>query len=81
MLMVRLFYLFGNWRLPLILGASLGFGWCLAVWPWLRDRPEQMPRVNPAELALIEAGRAERKRASHHRAPWSAILRTRTERR
>ena len=58
MLMVWLFHRLGDWRSPLVLGAGLGVVWCLAVWPWLRNRPEQMPRVNAAELALIAAGRA-----------------------
>jgi sugar phosphate permease len=82
MLMVWLFHRLGNWRSPLVLGAGLGVLWCLAVWPWLRDRPEQMPRVNAAELALIAAGRAAgragagRPEASHRGAPWGAMLRS-----
>jgi len=31
----------------------LGVLWCLFFWWWFRDRPEEHPRVNPAELALI----------------------------
>jgi len=76
MLMVWLFHRLGDWRSPLVLGAGLGVVWCLAVWPWLRDRPEQMPRVNPAELAIITAGRAGRKPSGSDRAPWKAILRS-----
>ena len=56
MVMVWLFHRLGNWRSPLVLGAGLGVIWCLAVWPWLRNRPEQMPRVNAAERALIACG-------------------------
>ncbi|WP_435010272.1 MFS transporter [Tundrisphaera lichenicola] len=74
LLMVWLFHQMGNWRLPLVLGAGLGLVWCLAVWPWLRNRPEQMSRVNEAELALIAAGRAARKPDSHHDVPWRVML-------
>ena len=76
MLMVWLFHRLGNWRLPLVLGASLGGVWCLAVWPWLRNKPEQMTGVNAAELSLIARGRTERLQISHHRAPWGAMLRS-----
>ena len=76
MLMVWLFYQLGNWRSPLILGASLGLIWCLLAWPWLRNRPEEMPQVNAAELKLITSGRAERKSAVSDRAPWKAMLRS-----
>ena len=69
MVMVWLYHRLGNWRSPLVLGAGLGVLWCLAVWPWLRNRPEQMPRVNAAERALIAAGRAARKPARASRRP------------
>lgn len=75
-LMVRLFQRFGDWRTPLVLGASLGLVWCAAVWPWLRSRPEQAPRVNAAELARIASGRPAKPAASHGRAPWAAMLRS-----
>ena len=68
MLMVWLFQRLGDWRSPLVLGAGLGVLWCLAVWPWLRDRPEEMPRVNAAELALIPSGRI-RQPPTSNRAP------------
>lgn len=74
MVMVWLYHRLGNWRSPLVLGAGLGVLWCLGVWPWLRNRPEQMVRVNAAERSLIAAGRSARKPASAHAAPWGAIL-------
>ncbi len=73
-LMVWLFHRLGNWRLPLVLGAGLGGVWCLAVWPWLRNRPEQMHRVNAEERSLIAGGRVPTKPTSHPRAPWGAML-------
>ena len=51
--------------------------WCLAVWPWLRNRPEQMPRVNAAERALIVGAAGPGAVAAAHRAaPWRAMLRS-----
>lgn len=76
MVMVWLFHVTGSWGTPLILGAGLGLVWCLAVWPWLRDRPEQMPRVNTADLTLIAAGRGVRPGGPHRGAPWGAMLRS-----
>jgi len=74
--MVWLFHRLGNWRSPLALGAGLGALWCLAVWPWLRNRPEEIPRVNEAERALIAANRAIRGPSTHQGAPWGAMLRS-----
>jgi sugar phosphate permease len=74
--MVWLFHRLGNWQWPLVLGASLGVLWCLAVWPWLRNRPEQSAWTSRAERALIAAGQAARRPAEPHRAPWSAMLRS-----
>src|SRR5262249_26631964 len=48
---------FGAWDTPLLLLAGLGCLWCAFFWPWFRDRPEEMQRVNAAERALIAAGR------------------------
>jgi MFS family permease len=72
-----LFALFGNWPIPFVLLGVLGALWCLAFWPWFRDRPEQMVRVNRGERELIEAGRpAVGGRA--HAVPWSGMLRSMT---
>ncbi len=65
--------LWSNWEGSLAIVAVLGFGWCAAFWPWLRNRPEQMRRVNPSELSLIAAGRTVRA-ASHMRVPWRRFL-------
>ena len=74
MVMVWLYHRLGNWRAPLVLGAGLGGLWCLAVWPWLRNRPEEMPPVNAAERKLIASGRAEGEAVAHRAAPWRAML-------
>jgi sugar phosphate permease len=64
---------FGDWTTPLWLLAALGLLWCAAFWPWFRDRPEEMRRVNEAERALIASGR---RAAAPPPAPlpWSRFL-------
>jgi MFS family permease len=44
------------WRHSFWLFGGLGVVWCIIFWWWFRDRPEQHPRVNTAELALIRGG-------------------------
>ncbi len=56
-LLAWLFGICGSWPVPFVLIAVLGVVWCAAFWPWFRDRPEEMPRVNRAERKLIAAGR------------------------
>ena len=41
------------WRHSFWIFGGLGVIWCIAFWWWFRDRPEEHPRVNTAELALI----------------------------
>jgi MFS family permease len=68
---------FGNWQSPLWILAALGGLWCLVFWPWFRNRPEEMTRVNAPERALIAAGRGERP-AGHGAIPWAKMLRSRS---
>jgi sugar phosphate permease len=58
-LILGLFWLFGTWTTPFLALAGLGVLWCALFWPWFRNKPEEMPQVNAAELALIGAGRIE----------------------
>src|SRR3546814_7870928 len=44
-----------------------------------RDRPQEHPSVNAAELAHIEAGLPPAKRASSGPIPWGAIFSSRSE--
>jgi sugar phosphate permease len=67
---------FGAWDTPLLLLAALGAVWCACFWPWFRDRPEEMVRVNAAERDLIAAGRPAT-RAPSGPLPWSRLLRSR----
>jgi sugar phosphate permease len=66
---------FGSWRVPLEMIAAVGLLWSAAFWYWFRNRPENAPGVNDAELALIGAGQPpadDRPRA----VPWGRILST-----
>jgi len=75
LLLVPLFDLYGEWQTPFWLLAGLGLAWCAAFWPWFRNYPEEMPRVNRAESELIRAGGTKRT-AGHGHAPWSRMLRS-----
>jgi MFS transporter, ACS family, glucarate transporter len=43
-----------QWRHVFWIFGSLGIFWCIAFWSWFRDRPDQNPKVNAAELATIQ---------------------------
>ena len=45
------------WRHTFWIFGVLGLAWCGLFWWWFRDRPEQQPAVNAAELALIQSGK------------------------
>jgi MFS transporter, ACS family, glucarate transporter len=60
------------WRHIFWIFGAIGLVWCILFWWWYRDRPEEHKGVNPAELAVIRAGRTPE--ASHHGVPWGRIL-------
>jgi ACS family glucarate transporter-like MFS transporter len=68
----------GDWKAPLVLVAALGLGWCGCFWPWFRNQPEEMARVNDAERHLIEAGRSPRGNTGHGAVPWARMLTSRS---
>jgi sugar phosphate permease len=68
---------FGNWQVPFIILAVIGFAWCVVFWVWFRNRPEEMPGVNAAELAEITRGRAASTMVRRH-VPWSLFFRSRS---
>ena len=51
----------------------VGVLWCTVFALWFRNRPEEKPAVNAAELALIRAGGADSS-PSHVGVPWRRIL-------
>ena len=74
LLLTWLFTTMGDWKPPLVLVACLGVAWCLAFWPWFRNRPEQMPGVNAQERELILAGQARQPASDHTAIPWGQLL-------
>ncbi len=73
MVLTPLFAWYGTWRTPILLVAGLGVIWCVAFWPWFRNRPEEMPGVNEAELEVISSGKAG-KAGGHGDVPWRKML-------
>jgi len=65
-----------HWRTTFWFFGLIGVLWCVAFALWFRNRPEEKPEVNAAELGLIRAGGAE-SRAAHAGVPWGRILRSR----
>jgi ACS family glucarate transporter-like MFS transporter len=72
-----LLIVFDNWQVPLLALAAIGLVWCVGFWPWFRNRPEEMAKVNPAECQLIHAGRTPQP-AGHQPVPWGLFLRSRS---
>lgn len=65
-----------HWRATFWLFGLLGIGWCVLFAMWFRNRPEEQPSVNAAELAQIRSGNAA-DQAAPGRIPWFDILRSR----
>jgi ACS family glucarate transporter-like MFS transporter len=67
----------GTWAAPFWAFAGAGLLWCMAFWPWYRDRPDSNRRVNAAELDLIAEGRtpsAPEAGPGPGPVPWRAIV-------
>jgi len=47
-----------HWRHIFWIFGVLGVLWCVVFWFWFRDRPQEHPSVNAAEVALIHGGAA-----------------------
>ena len=78
LLIVWLFAMAGDWKLPVVFLALVGILWCAWFWPWFRNRPEDMPSVNAAERERILLGRA--KHAGHGKGavPWGMMARSKS---
>ena len=65
-----------HWRHCFWIFGALGVIWAAAFAWWFRDRPEQMPAVNAAELALIRESKQAHLSAGAAKSatPWRAIL-------
>jgi len=76
LLLVWLFALVGDWKLPVVIISGLGLACCALVWPWFRNRPEDMARVNASERILIQAGPAGSTAHGHGAVPWAKMMRS-----
>ena len=61
-----------HWRHIFWIFGALGVVWCVFFWWWFRDRPEDHPSVNLAELQLIQADQKFDPK-SRIRVPWSQL--------
>jgi sugar phosphate permease len=59
-----------SWRMAFLLFGLLGVVWGIIFYAWYRDRPQDHPSVNAAELALLPKGEAE---DDHLNVPWATI--------
>jgi ACS family glucarate transporter-like MFS transporter len=62
-----------GWRWAFCVFGLIGVVWCVVFARWFRDRPEEKPEVNAAELALIHLNRAGQQ-DTHHGVPWKRIV-------
>jgi MFS family permease len=63
-----------SWRWVFVECGIIGALWCVAWRRWFRDRPEEHPAVNQAELKLIRADRSGQEPEPSHRVPWTTLL-------
>jgi sugar phosphate permease len=68
----------GGWPAAMAALTVLALVWAAGFWPWFRNRPADMRRVNGAELARIAAGRLTPAPAAARTIPWLALLRCRS---
>src|SRR4029077_3766684 len=67
-----------GWRVMFFVFGAIGFGWVAAFWWFYRERPEDHPHVNRAELTQIRGvdaeGRIRPSSTSNQETPWRQIL-------
>jgi MFS transporter, ACS family, glucarate transporter len=61
-----------EWRQALWLFAAVAIAWCAVFFRWFRNKPEEHPSVNAAEVELINAGKGYSAVSSG--VPWKAIF-------
>jgi MFS family permease len=67
-----------GWRASFVLFGAIGLLWAAAWFAWYRDRPEDHPAVNAAELEWIRQDQGDAESPPHRdRTPWGALLRSR----
>ena len=70
-----------GWRPTFWIFGVVGVAWAAFFWCWFRDRPQEKPKVNEAELRIIQGGRMgptvpSSPCDSRLRAPWSRLARS-----
>jgi MFS family permease len=65
-----------SWRWAFVLFGLVGVSWCVAFAVWFRNRPDERPDVNAAELALIQSGTRGATEQAHARVPWGELFRS-----
>lgn len=63
-----------GWRWPFIEFGLIGTLWCAAWFFWFRDKPEDHPDVNHAELQLIHAEGDSAGQSHKLTVPWSTLF-------
>lgn len=64
-----------GWRFAFVAFGSLGVVWAWFFARWFRDKPDEHPAINPAELRYITGGAPAVPVASHaHRIPWALVF-------
>ncbi len=63
----------GDWRTPFYVFGSIGLIWAGCFLWWFRDDPRQHPKVNAAELALLD-GAQHNLSSPQSRVPWARFL-------
>lgn len=65
-----------SWRWAFVVFGCLGLVWCVLFWRWFKDRPQDHPSVNAAELEMLK-GLGDLG-GGHSDVPWGMMLRSRT---
>ncbi|MEM7235450.1 MAG: MFS transporter [Planctomycetota bacterium] len=63
-----------GWRMTFVANAALGLAWGVAWWVWYRNQPEDHPKVNEAEVALIKAGIQEDQQSGDRPVPYVQVV-------
>ena len=74
--LVVLAFRYMSWRTAFALFGALGLVWCVFFYRWYRDRPQEHPSVNAAELELLKHVSA--RAGSHGDVPWRRLLSNRS---
>lgn len=66
-----------GWRWTFLEFGLLGAVWAFVWYRWFRDKPEEHPEVNAAEVALIRADAANNPVTHEHHVPWRTLFTSR----